>query len=347
VKKAFVIVSVVIVYCLLETSLLLGLMLPFPHPGPSPFQSAVLFGQLLLIPGIAVLLSRAMYGPNGRRRRVLGILAVGAVGVPAAIGLLVALALIADWVSSITSSSSITTVVFVVLLLLVGGSIALRLFKLVRKAAQRNIQIEADNWLVNRRSGMDSSERRWKLRGILAASWIPSLMVLLVFLFLPEVWGVLSHAVQPRAGQLPGYRVAIPITWIVLNYEEQPIDGRAWVTGLAGRGMGRGVTPYLDIDLPLSEWTIGTKQYNESRGPETLPRIPKEAPVVEQRAVRIGSANVTCVKYPSPYQGWNIKNSSTVFVSCSGAGRVYASFVGKDIHVLTFYSMLEGMTALD
>lgn len=96
-KRAFIIVAVVTGYSLLETSALLGLLLPNNRSaGPSPFQSVVLFGQLLLIPGMAAILSRIMYGSSGWRRRALAIFAVGSLGLPASIALFAVVMAIVD-----------------------------------------------------------------------------------------------------------------------------------------------------------------------------------------------------------------------------------------------------------
>jgi hypothetical protein len=307
----------------------------------------MLFGQLLLIPGMAALLSCFMCGPRGRVRRILGILALGILGVPAAVALLIAHAVILDWIFSVTWESRITTVVFILLLLVVVCSITWGLFVLVRKAVRRSVQFDARNWLASRKSEVDIHERCWRIRGVRVASWIPLLTVLCVFLFLPEVWGILSHVAAPHAGRLPAYRVSIPIAWIVLGNGDYPSEGRAWVTGLAGRGIGLGPTSYLHLDFPLWEWRVGTLQHKRCEESGTLPRVPKDAHIVEKRTLKIGSAGVMCVEYSTPYPCWDIESPSAVFIDCSGSTPVEASFVGKRIHVGTFYKMLEGIRAED
>jgi hypothetical protein len=305
-----------------ETGLLLAfLVFHADHtPGPTGFQLAVFFGQVVVIPGMAALFSCFLHGPIGRVQRVFRTLAWGVLSVSAIVGFLVALALTSYWVSSITSVSTVAVLTFVLLLLLLVCSVLWGTFVLVRKA-RRSIQVDADNWLASRSAQVDFSERRWKVRGVLVASWIPLLMVLCVFLFLPEIWGVLSHVATPRAGRLPGYQVPIPETWIVLSHNSQPNEGGAWVAGLAGRGMGRGMSSYLYRDFPLSEWSVGILPHTRSES-ETAPRIPNDARVLEKRTLKIGNETITCVDFSNPYPGWEIERHSTVFVKCSGSSPV-------------------------
>src|SRR5437899_226188 len=95
-------------------------------------------------------------------------------------------------------------------------------------------------------------------RGIRVVLWIPVRPVLPVFLFLPEIWGIYSHLSQPRSGNLAGYRVPIPSSWIVLDRDHQKANGKSWVTGMTGRGIGFGPKPYLQEDW-LSSWEIRTE----------------------------------------------------------------------------------------
>lgn len=66
--------------------------------------------------------------------------------------------------------------------------------------------------------------------------------------------------------------------------------------------------------------------------------------MIEKRVLATGSVSVTCVEYLQPYPGWDIEMPSTVFIECAGSSPVNATFVGKRIHVGTFYNMLAGIT---
>jgi len=346
VKRALVVVAAVAGYSLVEMSLLLCAMLPHDGYSPSPYQAAVLWGQLLLIPGLAVLLSRIMYGRDGWRNRALTILAVGAFGVPALVAFLVAILVSIEWVSSIAWESSVAIVVFILLAVLVGGSATVGLFFVVRRTANRSVQFEAKRWLADRQSGADPNQSRWQNRGIRWSACVPSVMVLLLFLFLPEVWGILSHLSQPQSGRLSGYRIPIPATLIVLYHTDQPANGESRVSGLVGRGIGMGFTPYLHTGLPFSAWEIKIKQQSQSDETAARPWVPRDDEVIDRRDFTIGDESVTCYDYWPSYEGRpeRVESLSNAYVQCSGANRFYASLVGNRHSVPAFYRMLGGIT---
>jgi len=84
-------------------------------------------------------------------------------------------------------------------------------------------------------------------------AWVPTLTVLLVFLFFSEVWGAISHSRNPRYGKIPGFRFCAPAAWIVLDSENFD-DGRSRVMGGVGKGIIFVPGPYLRAEVPLSVW---------------------------------------------------------------------------------------------
>lgn len=207
-KKAMVIVAAVAGYVLLETTLLLSVIVPQPWSSPGRYQKIVLCAQVLLIPGMAAVFSRIMYGSFQWRRRTLTILLAGSLGVPIAmimffIPVIISIVLLA-W------AFAVHWVLFAVLLPLVLGAIMLGLLLLVRKSGKWSVQAEANRWLAERHSESTQRECKWRNRGIRFALCLPVLTVLPVFLFLPETWGVFSHVGQWQSGNLSGYRVPVP-----------------------------------------------------------------------------------------------------------------------------------------
>ncbi len=299
----------------------------------------VAWGQLLLIPGMAALLSRIMYGPCRWVRRAATILLVGSFGVPVVFTLILLPVALLVW------ASSVGKLVFAVLLPVVVGSIFLCLRFVIRKGAKRSVQLESRRWLAERESGVDPRERKWRSRGIRWASWIPVLIVLLVSLFLPEIWGILSQADSPRPASLLGYSVPIPRTWIVLVRWDEPETGRSWVTGLASRGMAFGVRPYWRGRAPLSSWDIRTMPYLKSEENATDRRSPKDSEIIGRRVLSIGSESVTCLDYWPSYRSRpeHVEASPFAYVECSG-NRLVAGFDGERNQVAAFYEMLEGIT---
>ncbi len=344
VRKALIIIAAVAGYSLLEAGLLLSSIVSRPagYAVPSTYQSVVYLGQFLLIPGLAALLSRIMYGPYGWPRRTLMIFLAGSFGVP--IVVMVALIVLAIPLVLLVWAFGVSHFLFALLLPVIVGGVAFGLLAAVRKTGKWSVKAEAARWLAERQSGVSPRERQWRIRGIRLASCIPSAMVLLAFLFLPEIWGMLSHLSQPQSGNLPGYEVSIPATWIVLRHEHQ-MNGRSWVTGLAVRGMVRGVSPYLRGDPPLSSWGVEADSDVESDESMRTRWTPEDSDVISRRVFTIGSDQLTCLDYrPSYLHYGDLSAASAAYVRCADGKRLSASFSGKRSQVAAFYEMLAGIS---
>jgi hypothetical protein len=341
VRKALIIVAVVAGYSLLEAGALLSVMLPHygsPNRWTWNYPAIVAWGQLLLIPGLAALLSRIMYGPYRWGRRAATILLVGSFGVPVVLTLIFVPVGLLVWAFSVSK-------VFLVLLPVLVGVVILSLRFVIRKGAKWSVQLESRRWLEERQSGIDPRERKWRSRGIRLASCIPVLIVLLVFLFLPEIWGILSQVSSARPASLLGYRVPIPPTWIVRTRWDEQETGRSWVAGMASRGIAFGARPYLRMRAPLSSWDIRTTPYPQSEENTTGRHRPKDSEVIGRRVFRIGSESVTCLDYWPSYlsRPEHVETSHLAYVECAG-NRIVAGFDGERDQVAAFYRMLEGIT---
>jgi len=331
-KRAAIIATVVAACSLLETALLLSSILPHSWYPLGTYQAVVLWGQLLTIPGMAAVFSRIFYGAHNWRRRTLTILLAGSLGVPVAITAVATLAVLLAW------TADVSLILFGVLTPVVGGAVALGILFCIRKFDNWNVQAEAVRWLAEREAGLDLRARRRRDREIRLALWIPSTTVLLVFLFLPETLGLSSHLGWPRPGNLVGYQVTIPATWIVRYNFEDDSDGRSGVDGLIGKGIGRGGNP-LRRDS-ISSWDVGTKPFNkDSWGPYSL-RGREEQNVTSHRVLRTGNESITCLDFRFPYER---ESKTTAYVECSSSGRLYAGFYGSRGQLGTFYHMLEGV----
>ena len=286
-----------------------------------------------------------MYGPYGWVRRTFTILLAGAFLGPSAIIALAIPALLLAWAFDVSS------LLFGLLLPVILGGMVAGLLMAVRKSGKWAVRAEAARWLAERQSGVGARERRWRNRSILVASWIPVTMVMLVFLFLPEVWGILSHFNQPRSVSLSGCQVPIPATWIVLNYKNEPENGWPSITGLAGRGLGRGIKPYARLQPPFSSRDIGTETYKQADDPVGRRWMPEDDEVVSRRLFTIGADTITCLDYWPSYfrsgpfhQPQQLDDSSIAYVSCSDGKRFHAGISGPRRQVGTFYEVLGGTT---
>jgi hypothetical protein len=336
-KKAIVIASSIAGYALVEASLLLSVIVPHNWFPSGLYQLTVAWGQLLLIPGMAAVVSRAIYGSYQWRRRTLTILLAGALGVPVLIVLLIFSLAVLAW------AADRNTILFALLLPVVLGTFAFAAYWCVKNNGKWGIKADAAQWLADRQSAITKRERAWRSRAIRFALSIPALIALVFFLFLPETWGILSHFAPQSSGHLSQYRVTIPVTWIVLYRDEQS-DGRSWVTGLAGRGIGLGGKP-LRFDS-LSSWQVSTSSLGQSETSDYDRWPPKEGDILDRRAIAIGNESLECVDYWPSYDWGPARSEAATIahVQCSSANRLRASFDGRRDQLPKFYQMLNGIT---
>ncbi len=209
-----------------------------------------------------------------------------------------------------------------------------------REARKRSVALESSRWLAEHQARISAGERKSRERGIRWSLWIPSLMVLAVFLFLPEVWGLLTHMQRPQAGRLLRYDVTVPPTWIIVSSRTSFTEG-SWVNGIAWRGMGLGVKRYLHFgDLPVSSWGVGFTELDE---PELRPSNRDDA--VARRDFQIGRAKLTCFEYRlSRSRPMRAGAEPLALIYCSGSDRLSAKFIGDRIQASAFYGMLAKMT---
>jgi hypothetical protein len=344
-KKPVLIIATVAGYSLLETALLLIFLLPEEGISYQGSRHGLLtFAQFLTIPGLAVLFSLILYGPNQWKRRM----AIHFVTVPGFLMLILLMGLPAallEWAYNkycVYPNSflfPITRSLYPVVILGIASVLA---FHITKKERKRVVVFESSRWLAERQAGIGARERRGRERAIRWSLWIPSVVVLTVFLFLPEVWGLLTHMQRPRAGQLPGYEVTIPPTWIIISNGTNSLTGASGVSGIAGRGMGRGAQRYLHFGDPsISGWGVGIAEYDEPKRRS----LSRDEAAVARRDFQIGRAKLTCLEYrPSWGRPMRTDAEPLVLIECTGSDRLHASFTGERIHAPAFYGMLASMT---
>jgi hypothetical protein len=327
-KMAVGILAAVTFFSLAEAFLLLSILLGPYAAAPRGYQMTVVFSQFLLIPGLAALFSRIIYGPHCWRRRLVSFLCVGLLGP------FVALFLVAVVVAGVLWAASVHMALFVLISLVLGVAITFAIRQLIRLAGPARTELAVTQWLAERRSGLGLRERAWRNRAVRLASWVPVVIVSAVFLFLPEVWGAITQ-LRFSVANLNGYRVPLPAGWVVLDIDNwEPHE--ASVTGLAGHGIGRSFRPYLHGRLPLSSWSI--RIYRPSQAGAEPPR---NYEILDRRAFVIGREEVTCVQYRSTFPDWGIDPPASVAVRCSSGHGFAAGFFGESADLPAFYHMLE------
>jgi len=338
------IIGAVAGYSLLETALLLMYLLPEGPPFSWSWHGTLIFAQFLVIPGMAALFSLILYGRHEWKRRM----AFRFIAVAGFVLLLCLIVVPLDLLARTLEERSIdlggsklfetVSLLWSIVILL---TVPILLFLINRRATKRGVELESSRWLAEREAGLSADQRRSRNRAICRSLWIPSLLVVLIFLFLPEVWGLLTHAGQPRAGKLTGYEVTVPPTWIILYSGSSSPGGWSAVSGIAGRGIGLGVKQYLNFgDPPISNWGVGVAGSDEARR-----KLSHRGEPTARRDFQVGKAKLTCFEYrPLWGRPMRVDDGPLVLIECSSPDRLQATFVGEKIHVAAFYGMLASMT---
>jgi hypothetical protein len=333
-------------YALFEASLLLVYLLPGEAGYPSRQEPIIILAQFLTIPGMAVLFSMTLYGRYQWKRRV----AIHFVTVPGLFMMILLMgfpAALIHWAYNKYNIDPITSFLFSIanllypVVVLVMASVII--FYIIKRARKRAVELESSRWLAERHSEIGARERRKRERGIRWSLWIPSLVVLTVFLFLPEVWGVLTHIQQPEAGQLPGYEITIPPTWVILYHGADSQTGAAIVDGMAVRGMGLDVRRYLHFgDLPLSSWDVGIAEFGTVQEARVQSNSGER---ITQHDFQVGKGTLICFESNCARARWLHSSTEPLAdVECSGPNRLRARFIGERVHLPSFYEMLSKMT---
>jgi len=335
------IVVVVALYSWFETLFLLSILLPEVLTFPTAHQAFIAWSQFLVIPGMEALFSRLMYGPQGWSRRAINIILAGS------FGLALFLAVFFSLIAAIVWAASVSWVLFVVLFVILVPGFVFGASRVVSRISKRSVELETARWLQDKQRNLTATDRKCRNRGIRTALWIPSVTVLLVGIFLVQIWGVFSHVVQPRVGTSSRFRVPVPLTWVVLESNRQLADGYVWANGMAGQG-----SPLLNIFYPrgglrVSEWNFRIQVSNESSPLETASGFPPREEVMGRHRFIVGSEKIECIEYlPLYLRPPYVQNSTMVFVECGGSPRFAAGFQGEKVHLPTFYRMLENTKEL-
>jgi hypothetical protein len=313
-------------YVVAEVVLMMLTTVPFGEEAnfTGAFRVSVWIGQLLLVPGLAVLTSRLLTGPYHWRRPLVGHILPGLLLPAAFLPFLVTMFPLAR-----LNAPNLIIAIAVILTFVLEVVLA---FCLMRRMARRNRQFEAERWINDRNAVSDSRRRSRTIRKLL---WLPSMLVLLLFLFFPEVWGSMWH-VANRKATLQGYRVPLPLTWFVL-YNNEP---STHLSGMAGTGIARGWKLHHYLYVPLSDWTV-----SENSEENQLPGWLENEQVTSTRVFRIDKQTLTCNEYQRKLPvWWTAAPTQPIYVDCRGDGLLRATLNGEKSHLPAFYQMISGIT---
>ena len=329
-------------YSLLEAGLLLGILRPnFLIEGyQSKYYMVVSFGQLLLIPGLAALFSRLIYGPSGWGRQALKIVCGVAVGVVVSILVIVGFALLLDSIGNANfgfgTGSGVSSTISTLLFLAFVAGIVWLLWSGFNRSAKKSIELESARWLAERRAGVSATQRQWRNRGIRWASCVPCVIVLLVFFFLPESEYVVATLNHPKPVQMGNYKLRVPSSWLVLTMWRDDGDGQAGASGLIGLQMQHDLGTYIHGHLALSEWRMELRPVQSHYGGSWWDA---KTPVA-RRVIAVDSDSVVYFEYNQPYY----RHPSGIAVECSGPRGLHASLSGEMRHIAEFYRTIGEIT---
>lgn len=195
---------------------------------------------------------------------------------------------------------------------------------------RRRIRADSERWLAYRSRESGRRHAR-KLLATQVGVWLPTLLVGVVFLFLPESIGLATHMFHPRPAKLIGYEVSFPATWIITGNGADNSQTWAFAGAFDFRGPLRsGFQRYWPFNLRASGVDVitsasGNALYNPN------PKTP-----VSVRSVVIGGQPAQCREYVD----W--RDEKLRMVECATPkNEISVSFFGDRSNFAAFYRSLE------
>lgn len=199
-----------------------------------------------------------------------------------------------------------------------------------RFMGERRIRADAERWLAYR--SRHSAQRR--ARNLLATQmglWIPTLLVGVVFLFLPESVGLATHMLNLRPAKLIEYEVSFPLTWIITGSSANGSQTWASAGAFDCRGPLRsGFQRYWPFNLRASAVDVitSTSGITSYRGSPGTP--------FSISAVLLGGQPAQCKEYVE----WG--DEKLRMVECTTPkNEISVSFFGDKANLAAFYRSLE------
>ena len=196
------------------------------------------------------------------------------------------------------------------------------------------VRTESEKWLAERRHPNPPHLKRRKTRKKWAL-WIPTVIVVLICVFIDQTLPFASHMLHPRSGRLAGYQVSIPLTWTV-TYSTYRHQGDERSTLVAERY--RGLLPAAS-DLYVGRrpsFSISTMNFGSTPAGDPFASKPY-ASIISARTAPFGEHSITCWE-ESP-AAWMIAER---YIQCStSTGDFAGTFSGNNQDVSEFYRILE------
>lgn len=215
-------------------------------------------------------------------------------------------------------------------ILVVLGAVPLAGLRNIRtRHRERQIQREAERWLLDRQAGRSRRTTPWTARLLLT---LPSILALLFFLFEPEMIGMWQHLLHPGPLKIGQYRIATPVTSILLSLPDWEHPEQQWIMNEEGIArMGR--HPYMALGRSL--WYMG---FSTTAPLEAHPLSARRFPeFLETRRAAVADREFIC--HDLQYNGLHFH---PVTIACSGADdSFHIHFQADAKRVRDFYEFLQ------
>lgn len=314
-------VALVAAFCIVELFVLFALAVPAKYPRAGPQEGVTFCLAVLSIPFLGALFLRFTYGDRKWAAQAMATVVVSTAG-------WIAFAAIVIGESEVVTEQHpkwLTALTVVDALLLLGV-----MAFLWRRLRQRSVALEIANWTAQRQRGRAEHHRR--SQAIRVALCLPVASVLLALLFLPTVWGVVSHILHPAATVLGGYRLDLPASWVVLEAGDNLVFGAVASSPLQSpaRWLRYG-------EVPISRWDFSVHPGATSDGPPSEHR----KTVLERRSFDTRRGPINCIRY---WPDWVVQQDPAyAFVTCSGPDGFRAYLYGGASPTAAFYGVIESV----
>jgi hypothetical protein len=207
-----------------------------------------------------------------------------------------------------------------------------------------SVRLEAEKWLAERTRTPTSSYPKWRTMVERCSVWAPTLIVVLACLFLDGTWALATHLFHRGSGKLIGYRVSIPLNWMVGFDAPYRSEAQTWsyVTASKTTGMLRaGLDVYLGHkpSLSISEMAFYGVSGDQLEVTRDSPFLRDE--MISSQTSGFGRGTITCSDYAPSYD----HESRFREIACATPkGDFFCFFLGNEKDVQQFYQTLQAIS---
>jgi hypothetical protein len=204
---------------------------------------------------------------------------------------------------------------------------------------------ESERWRAERREA-DVSRIRRRRRLKRWTPWIPTVAVALACVFLDGTFALTSHLFRPGSFKLIGYRVSIPLNWMVGPNMPVENGAQSWSVATANRTNGM-LRAGLDFYLRRkARFSVSEMAFYGAAGSEI--QTNRDSPFGADRLISshtdlFSGGEITCSEYAPSQTDHDYRE-----VGCSSSRGDFFCFVsGNDEDVAQFYRVLRDVQAGD